>query len=167
VGPSPAYSYTACVAEVGVDLETGEVRVERLTLAHDCGRALNPDIVEGQIEGSAYMGLGEALLEESAFRRDEHKIPNLLDYKTPTILDTPHIDAIIVETDDREGPFGAKEAGEGPLNPVIPAIANAVADAIGVRVYATPILPESVLRALDASPSGRLRLKSAPSPVPV
>ncbi len=167
VGPSPAYSYTACVAEVGVDLETGEVRVERLTLAHDCGRALNPDIVEGQIEGSAYMGLGEALLEESAFRRGEHKIPNLLDYKTPTILDTPHIDAIIVETDDREGPFGAKEAGEGPLNPVIPAIANAVADAIGVRVYATPILPESVLRALDASPSGRLRLKSAPSPVPV
>lgn len=165
VGPSPAYSYSACIAEVEVDLETGAIRVEKMTLAHDCGRALNPDIVEGQIEGSAYMGLGEALMEESAFRAGEHKFPNLLDYKTPTILDTPKIEAIIIETDDKEGPFGAKEAGEGPLNPVIPAIANAVADAIGARVYATPITRESVLKALDATGSGALRLKS-PSPVP-
>ncbi len=159
VGPSPAYSYSACVAEVEVDFETGEVRVERIVLAHDCGRALNPRIVEGQIEGSAYMGMGEALMEESAFRNDLHRIPNLLDYKTPTILDTPRIDAIVIETKELEGPYGAKEAGEGPLNPVIPAIANAVADAIGARIYSTPITPERVLQALDGTP-GPLRLRA-------
>ncbi len=159
VGPSPAYSYSACVAEVEVDFETGEVRVERIVLAHDCGRALNPRIVEGQIEGSAYMGMGEALMEESAFRNDLHRIPNLLDYKTPTILDTPRIDAIVIETKELEGPYGAKEAGEGPLNPVIPAIANAVADAIGRRIYATPITPERVLQALDGT-AGPLRLRA-------
>uniref|UniRef100_E6Q3S5 Xanthine dehydrogenase, molybdenum binding subunit n=1 Tax=mine drainage metagenome TaxID=410659 RepID=E6Q3S5_9ZZZZ len=159
VGPSPAYSYSACVAEVNVDFETGEVRVERIVLAHDCGRALNPTIVEGQIEGSAYMGMGEALMEESAFRDDLHRIPNLLDYKTPTILDTPRIEAIVIETEELEGPYGAKEAGEGPLNPVIPAIANAVADAIGARIYATPITPERVLQALDGT-TGPLRLRA-------
>ena len=159
VGPSPAYSYSACVAEVEVDFETGEVRVERIVLAHDCGRALNPAIVEGQIEGSAYMGMGEALMEESAFRDDLHRIPNLLDYKTPTILDTPRIEAIVIETEELEGPYGAKEAGEGPLNPVIPAIANAVADAIGARIYATPITPERVLQALDGT-TGKLRLRA-------
>ncbi len=159
VGPSPAYSYSACVAEVEVDFETGEVRVERIVLAHDCGRALNPSIVEGQIEGSAYMGMGEALMEESAFRDDLHRIPNLLDYKTPTILDTPRIEAIVIETEELEGPYGAKEAGEGPLNPVIPAIANAVADAIGARIFATPIVPERVLQALDGT-TGPLRLRA-------
>ncbi len=159
VGPSPAYSFSACIAEVEVDLETGEVHVEKITLAHDCGRALNPDSVEGQIEGSAYMGLGEALMEESSFRGGLHKMPNLLDYKTPTILDTPEIEAIIIETDDKEGPFGAKEAGEGPLNPVIPAIANALADAIGARVYSTPITAEKVLKALEGADSGALRLR--------
>ena len=159
VGPSPAYSYSACVAEVEVDFETGEVRVERIVLAHDCGRALNPSIVEGQIEGSAYMGMGEALMEESAFRDDLHRIPNLLDYKTPTMLDTPRIEAIVIETEELEGPYGAKEAGEGPLNPVIPAIANAVADAIGARIFATPIVPERVLQALDGT-TGPLRLRA-------
>ncbi|MHB8462100.1 MAG: molybdopterin cofactor-binding domain-containing protein, partial [Vulcanimicrobiaceae bacterium] len=156
--------YTACVAEVDVDLETGEVHVENITLAHDCGRALNPDIVEGQIEGSAYMGLGEALFEESAFRGDLHRIPNLLDYKTPTMLDTPRINAIIIETEEKEGPFGAKEAGEGPLNPVIPAIANAIADAIAARLYATPMTPEKVLQALEGTP-GTLRLRHPVLPV--
>ena len=159
VGPSPAYSYSACVAEVEVDFETGEVRVDRIVLAHDCGRALNPSIVEGQIEGSAYMGMGEALMEESAFRDDLHRIPNLLDYKTPTMLDTPSIEAIVIETEELEGPYGAKEAGEGPLNPVIPAIANAVADAIGARIFATPIVPERVLQALDGT-TGPLRLRA-------
>jgi 4-hydroxybenzoyl-CoA reductase subunit alpha len=163
VGPSPAYSYSACVAEVDVDLETGEVKVEKITLAHDVGRAINPDSVEGQIEGGVYMGIGEALMEESAFRGIEHKIPNLLDYKTLTILDMPPVESIIIETDDREGPFGAKEAGQGPLNPVIPAIANAVADAIRARVYSTPITADKVLRALDASTGGVLRLRKAPA----
>ncbi len=105
------------------------------------------------------MGMGEALMEESAFRNDLHRIPNLLDYKTPTILDTPRIDAIVIETTELEGPYGAKEAGEGPLNPVIPAIANAVADAIGARIYSTPITPERVLQALDGTP-GPLRLRA-------
>jgi 4-hydroxybenzoyl-CoA reductase alpha subunit len=159
VGPSPAYSYSVCVAEVDVDLETGEVKVEKITLAHDAGRAINPDSVEGQIEGGVYMGLGEALMEEQIFRAGEHKIPNLLDYKTPTILDMPPVDSIIIETDDKEGPFGAKEAGQGPLNPVIPAIANAVADAIKARVDSTPITSEKVLKALDAAGGSVLRLK--------
>ncbi len=166
IGPSPAYSYSACVAEVDVDLETGEIKVEKLTLAHDVGRALNPDSVEGQIEGGVYMGLGEALFEEWPFRAGEHKIPNLLDYRTPTSLDTPPIEALIVETDDKEGPFGAKEAGQGPLNPVIPAIANAVADAIKARINSTPITPEKVLKALDASTGATLRLRKSPTPAP-
>lgn len=163
VGPSPAYSYSVCVAEVDVDLDTGEVKIEKITLAHDVGRAINPDSVEGQIEGGVYMGIGEAVMEESAFRGIEHKIPNLLDYKTLTILDMPPVESIIIETDDREGPFGAKEAGQGPLNPVIPAIANAVADAIKARVYSTPITSDKVLRALDASTGGVLRLRKAPA----
>lgn len=164
VGPSPAYSYSVCVAEVDVDLDTGEIKVEKLTLAHDVGRALNPDSVEGQIEGGVYMGLGEALYEEWPFRAGEHKSPNLLDYKTPTSLDTPPIEALIIETDDKEGPFGAKEAGQGPLNPVIPAIANAVADAIKARIYSTPITPEKVLKALDASTGATLKLRKVPTP---
>jgi 4-hydroxybenzoyl-CoA reductase alpha subunit len=148
VGPSPAYSYQACVAEVTVDTETGQLTVDRLTLAHDCGRALNPASVEGQIEGAAYMGYGEAIGEEQIFRGGLHKKPSLLEYKIPTTLDTPEIKAIIIETVDAEGPFGAKEAGEGPLNPVVPAIANAVFDAIGVRIDETPITPEKILAAL-------------------
>lgn len=159
VGPAPAYSYSACVAEVEVDLETGSVTVEKLTVAHDCGAVLNRDAVEGQIEGGAYMGLGEALMEASAYRDGLHRTPSLLDYKTPTILDTPTIEAIIIETHDKEGPFGAKEVGQGPLNPVIPAIANAVADAIGARMHATPITPESVLRALQKTNAGGLHLR--------
>jgi 4-hydroxybenzoyl-CoA reductase alpha subunit len=148
VGPTPAYSYQAAVAEVSVDLETGVVTVDRITSAHDCGRALNPPSVEGQIEGAAYMGYGEAVAEEQVFRGGLHKKPSLLEYKLPTSLDTPDLRAIVVETIDPEGPFGAKEAGEGPLNPVIPAIANAVYDAIGVRFDETPITPAKVLDAL-------------------
>jgi 4-hydroxybenzoyl-CoA reductase subunit alpha len=148
VGPTPAYSYQAAVAEVTVDLETGMVTVDKVTTAHDCGRALNPANVEGQVEGSAYMGYGEIIGEEQVFRGGLHKKPSLLDYKIPTSLDTPALEAIVVESVDAEGPFGAKEAGEGPLNPVIPAIANAVYDAIGVRFDETPITAEKVLDAL-------------------
>ena len=148
VGPTPAYSYQASVAEVSVDLETGVLTVDRIVTAHDCGRALNPANVEGQIEGSAYMGYGEIIGEEQVFRGGLHKKPSLLEYKIPTSLDTPTLEAILVETVDAEGPFGAKEAGEGPLNPVIPAIANAVYDAIGVRFDETPITPDKVLEAL-------------------
>jgi len=148
VGPTPAYSYQASVAEVSVDLDTGTLTVDKITTAHDCGRALNPPNVEGQIEGSAYMGYGEIMVEEQIFRGGLHKKPSLLDYKLPTSLDTPELEAILIETNDSEGPFGAKEAGEGPLNSVIPAIANAVYDAIGVRFDETPITAEKVLDAL-------------------
>jgi CO/xanthine dehydrogenase Mo-binding subunit len=133
---------------VSVDLDTGQLTVERITTAHDCGRALNPVNAEGQVEGSAYMGYGETLVEEQVFRGGLHKKPSLLDYKIPTSLDTPELASILVETVDSEGPYGAKEAGEGPLNPVIPAIANAVYDAIGVRFDETPITAEKILDAL-------------------
>ena len=169
VGISPAYSYTACVAEVEVDPETYNIKVEKLWVAHDCGRALNPTLVAGQIEGSAYMGFGEAVLEEQVFRKGLHKIPSLLEYKLPTIYDTPEIISFQVESNDREGPYGAKEAGEGPLNPIIPAIANAVYDAIKARVDSTPITPDKIARALKGQQrqkTGDLRPQPAePAPV--
>jgi 4-hydroxybenzoyl-CoA reductase alpha subunit len=157
VGPTPAYSYSACAVEVQVDPETGDLRVERVWIAHDGGTAINPLLVEGQVEGSVYMGLGEALMEESAFRpHGLHKLPSLLEYKSPTTLDTPEITTILVETHDPEGPFGAKEAGQGPLLPVIPAVANAVYDAVGVRIDEVPITPEKILKALDLKARGKL-----------
>jgi 4-hydroxybenzoyl-CoA reductase alpha subunit len=155
VGPSPCYSYSACVVELTVDVETGGVKVRDVWIAHDVGRALNPLLVQGQIEGSVYMGLGEALMEEQVFRKGLHKIPSMLEYKSPTTLETPEIHALLVETDEPEGPFGAKEAGQGPLLPVIPALANAVYDAVGVRVDEVPITPEKILRALGLAARGK------------
>jgi 4-hydroxybenzoyl-CoA reductase subunit alpha len=101
------------------------------------------------------MGIGEALMEAQVFRKGVHKTPSMLDYKSPTTLETPEIHTILVETDDPEGPFGAKEAGQGPLLPVIPAIANAVYDAVGVRIDEVPITPEKILRALDLKRQGK------------
>ena len=150
VGPSPAYSFTAATAEVEVDFETGILEVKKLTVAHDLGRALNPVVCEGQIEGGMYMGYGEAVVEEQIFRKGLHKQPSLLEYKIPTSLDTPELEAMIVETVDAEGPFGAKEVGQGPLAPVIPAIANAAYDAIGIRFDSTPITADKIMRALEA-----------------
>ena len=171
VGPSPAYSYSTCVAQVLVDMETGEVVVEKLWMAHDVGQSINPLLVAGQVEGGAYMGYGEAIMEQQIFRKGRHKIPSLLDYKLPTTLDTPEIETILIEIPDREGPFGAKEAGQGPLNPVIPAIANAVYDAIGVRVDEVPITPDKILKALKAEStttraSTRLQVPPAEAPSP-
>lgn len=162
IGASPAYSFTAHVAEVEVDPETGVVRVEKIWIAHDCGRALNPVLVEGQMEGSAYMGYAEALFEQQIFKDAEHgraglhNAPSLLDYRLPTSLDTPALEALIVESIDPEGPYGAKEAGEGPLHPSIPAIANAIFDAVGVRMDAMPFSPPRVWRALQ-DPAARER----------
>jgi len=150
VGPSPSYSYSAQVAEVSVDPETGRVNVERIIAAHDCGRALNPLTVEGQIEGSVYMGLGQALQEEMVWKDGRLMNPTLLEYRIPATLETPEIESIIVESHDPEGPFGAKEAGEGSLAATIPAVANAVYDAVGVRINSLPITPEKVLAALRA-----------------
>ncbi|HIF57606.1 MAG TPA: aldehyde oxidase [Gemmatimonadetes bacterium] len=169
IGASPAYSFTAHVAEVEVDVETGVVEVEKIWIAHDCGRALNPVLVEGQMEGSAYMGFGEALMEEQIFKSSEqgraglHNAPSLLDYRIPTSLDTPELESLIVESIDPEGPYGAKEAGEGPLHPSIPAIANAIYDAIGVRVDRLPFSPPNMWRAIEgAREAGTLVKPSIP-----
>jgi CO/xanthine dehydrogenase Mo-binding subunit len=166
VGPSPCYSYSACVVELDVDEETGEVVLHDVWIAHDIGRALNPLLVEGQVEGSIYMGIGEALMEAQVFRKGLHKQPSMLDYKSPTTMETPEIHTILVETDDPEGPFGAKEAGQGPLLPVIPAIANAVYDAVGVRVDEIPITPEKVLKGLELQRQGKLP-RVGPERIPV
>jgi 4-hydroxybenzoyl-CoA reductase subunit alpha len=158
IGASPAYSFTAHVVEVEVDVETGRVRVENCWIAHDCGRALNPMLVAGQIEGSAYMGIAEALLESHDVNRfGLHAGPSLLDYRIPTSIDTPELHALIVESLDPEGPYGAKEAGEGPLHPSIPAISNAVFDAVGIRLRHLPFTPARVLAALSETrvPPGR------------
>jgi 4-hydroxybenzoyl-CoA reductase alpha subunit len=156
IGASPAYSATAHVVEVHVDRDTGVVRVARVWAAHDCGRAIHPVMVEGQIEGSVSMGVSEAMLEEQAFRDDGlHAGPSLLDYRIQTSLDVPTIAAFLVESVDPAGPYGAKEAGEGPLHPAIPAIANAIWRAVGVRMRDMPFTPERVLAALrarDATP---------------
>jgi 4-hydroxybenzoyl-CoA reductase alpha subunit len=157
VGPSPAYSYSACVAQVDVDPETGVVRVERIWIAHDVGRAINPASVVGQVEGSVYMGLGEALMEQMAYRGERnvmHKIPSLLEYKSPTTLEMCDVVTYLVEDPDPNGPLGAKECGQGPLLPVPPAVANAVYDAVGVRVDEVPITPEKVFRALRKKAKG-------------
>jgi CO/xanthine dehydrogenase Mo-binding subunit len=106
-------------------------------------------LVLGQIEGSVYMALGEALMEEQAFRKGRHRIPSMLDYKSPTTLEMPPVESILVETLDPEGPYGAKEVGQGPLLPVIPAVVNAILDAVGARVSEVPVTPEKVLAALD------------------
>ncbi|MEQ1832408.1 MAG: xanthine dehydrogenase family protein molybdopterin-binding subunit [Candidatus Eisenbacteria bacterium] len=160
IGASPAYSFTAHVAEVECDPETGFVQVKKIWVAHDCGRALSPVAVEGQMEGSAYMGFGEALLETQTYKPAAvghgaglHHGPSLLDYRMPTSLDTPELQALIVESVDPEGPYGAKEAGEGPLHPSIPAIANAIHDALGIRCDRLPFSPPSVLAALRAGDS--------------
>jgi len=170
IGASPAYSFTAHVAEVEVDPDTGIVDVVKIWVAHDCGRALNPVLVEGQMEGSAYMGFGEALMEEHVFkdanhgRAGLHHGPSLLDYRIPTSLDTPELESLIVESIDPEGPYGAKEAGEGPLHPSIPAIANAIYDAVGVRMDRLPFSPPAVWRALRAArASGAVGKPPAPS----
>ena len=154
VGPSPCYSYSACVVELTVDDETAEIVLDDVWIAHDIGRALNPLLVEGQVEGSIYMGIGEALMEEQVFRKGLHKTPSLLDYKSPTTLETPNIHTMLVETDDPEGPFGAKEAGQGPLLPVIPAIANAIHHALGIRIDEIPITPDKIMRALSLKAQG-------------
>ncbi len=158
VGPSPSYSYTAAVVAVDVDPETGIYEVEKIWVAHDVGRALNPALVVGQVEGGVYMGLGEAMMEEMAYRgnrRGVHKIPSMLEYKTPTSMEMPEVVTYLVEDPDPNGPFGAKEAGQGPLLPIIPAVANAVFDAVGVRVDEVPVSPEKVFDAMVRKQKGQ------------
>ncbi len=158
VGPSPAYSYSAAVAEVDVDPDTGIVIVERIWIAHDIGKSINPMLVMGQVEGSVYMGLGEILMEEMTYRGNRnvvHKFPSMLEYKSPTTMEMCDVKTYLVEDPDPNGPYGAKEVGQGPLLPVPPAVANAVYDAVGVRIDEVPITPEKVLKALKDKSRGR------------
>jgi 4-hydroxybenzoyl-CoA reductase alpha subunit len=163
VGPSPAYSYTACVLEIDVDPSTGSFVVPKIYIAHDVGRAINPTLVMGQVEGSVYMGLGEAMMEEMTYRRLPrklsnalvHKFPSMLEYKSPTFLDMPEVVTYLVEDPDPNGPFGAKEAGQGPLLPIMPALCNAIFDAVGVRIDQVPVSPHMVLKALRDKERGR------------
>jgi 4-hydroxybenzoyl-CoA reductase subunit alpha len=158
VGPTPTYSYSASVIEVEVDPDTGWLEVQKVWIAHDIGRALNPVLTRGQVEGSVYMALGEALMEESTFRRLPpklspalvHKFPSMLEYKSPSTMEMPPVETYLIEEPDERGPFGAKEVGQGPLLPVMPALANAVFDAVGARVDEIPITPEKIVKALAA-----------------
>jgi 4-hydroxybenzoyl-CoA reductase alpha subunit len=169
VGPSPAYSYSAAVAEVDVDSATGIVTVERVWIAHDIGRSINPMLVMGQVEGSVYMGLGEILMEEMVYRGNRnvvHKFPSMLEYKSPTTMEMCDVKTYLIEDPDPNGPFGAKEVGQGPLLPVPPAVANAVYNAVGVRIDEVPITPEKVLKALrekSKGGDGRFGPKSIPT----
>jgi 4-hydroxybenzoyl-CoA reductase subunit alpha len=158
VGPSPAYSYSAAIAEVDVDPETCITTVERIWIGHDIGRSINPALVMGQVEGGVYMGLGEVLMEEMVYRGNRnvvHKFPSMLEYKSPTTMEMCDVKTFLIEDPDPNGPFGAKEVGQGPLLPVMPAVVNAIYDAVGVRVDEVPASPEKVLAALKAKARGQ------------
>ena len=169
VGPSPAYSYSCAVAEVEVDPATGIVSVPHIWIAHDVGQSINPLLVIGQVEGSVYMGLGEALMEEMTYRDAErnvvHHHPSMLEYKSPTTLEMCNVTTYLVGEKDKQGPFGAKEAGQGPLLPVMPAVANAIYDAVGVRIDEVPCSPHKVLRALKEKMKGK-EARYGPTSVP-
>lgn len=148
---SPAYSFMTQAAEVEVDPKTGRVKVLKMVTAHDCGKAINPMLVEGQLEGSVVGGMGQALYENVIMERGQVLNPSFLDYGIPTTMEIPSIESIEVETNDPEGPFGAKESGEGTQLSPAPAIVNAIYDAIGVRFTSLPVTPDRVLEALEKS----------------
>ncbi|MGO9375506.1 MAG: molybdopterin cofactor-binding domain-containing protein [Syntrophobacteraceae bacterium] len=149
VGTSPAYGCSAQVVELSVDEGTGKITIEKMTDAHDCGQAINRTSVEAQMEGSLSMGLGEALYEEVKFDNKGRVVNgDLAEYKIVTALDMPPVEAIIVESNEPNGPYGAKEVGEGAIMPTIPAILNAVYDAVGVRIFELPMSPERVYMAI-------------------
>lgn len=145
---STGYPFAAHVAEVEVDPETGLVKILKYYAAHDSGKIINRSLAEGQVEGGISQGIGYALTEQVLFNKGRVLNGNLLDYKVPTALDMPEIKCYFVEAEEPEGPFGAKGLGEPTLIPVAPAIANAIYDAVGVRIKSLPITSEKILRAL-------------------
>jgi len=149
IGGTMGYSYSAQVVEVTVDEETGVVTVDKVWVAHDCGKALNRLTVEGQVQGSVWMGMGQAMSEEAAYHDGLMVTANMLDYRVPTIQDSPPIEVGIVESIDPHGPFGAKEAGEGSLAAFLPALTNAIADATGLRFNDLPVTPDRVFAAVE------------------
>ena len=153
---SPAYSFGSTGAEVKVDPDTGRVQLLRLIISHDCGRAINPMTVEGQLEGCAVMGAGATLTEHLMLKDGQVLSPSFLDYRLPTALDFQEVDCAIVESFEPKGPYGAKEAGEGTILSVAPAIANALYDAVGIRITDLPLTPEKVLASLERKLAGRV-----------
>ncbi len=149
IGGSMAFAYAAQVVEVTVDPDTAEIKVDQVWVAHDCGKALNPLTVEGQIQGSVWMGMGQAMTEETRYHKGLLISGNMLDYRVPTFVESPPIEAHIVESIDPHGPFGAKEAGEASLAGFLPALTSAVADAMGVRAHELPVTPDRLLRILE------------------
>jgi 4-hydroxybenzoyl-CoA reductase subunit alpha len=149
IGGTMGYSYSAQVVEVSVDEETGVVTVDKVWVAHDCGRALNRLTVEGQVQGSVWMGMGQAMSEEAAYHDGLLLTANMLDYRVPTIQDSPPMEVGIIESIDPHGPFGAKEAGEGSLAAFLPALTNAIADATGLRFNDLPVTPDRVFAAIE------------------
>jgi len=163
------YSYHGTVAEVEVDTETGVVEVLKLYSAVDCGKAINPMFVEGQIQGGALQGIGLALCEDgypymtdtngvSPYFSTEFRHTNLSDYAIPTSMDVPEIHPYIIERPDSDGPFGAKASGEVTLNSVAPAITNAIYNAVGVRIFDLPATPEKILKALKEKEKGKMEV---------
>jgi xanthine dehydrogenase molybdenum-binding subunit len=148
---SAAYTFGVQAVDVEVDVETGQVRVLKVVAAHDVGKAINPMYVEGQIEGGVLSGIGYALMEEAQVKEGRLLNPTFLDYRLPGMCDMPEIESVIIESIDPEGPFGAKGIGEPPLIPTAPAIANAIYDAIGIRLRELPMTPERVLAAIQNS----------------
>jgi 4-hydroxybenzoyl-CoA reductase subunit alpha len=148
VGSTAGFSYAAQVVEVRVDEDTGVVKVERVWVAHDCGFAINPLAVEGQVQGAVWMGMGQALSEETGYHDGLPLRPNMLDYRIPTIVESPPIEVKLIESHDPLGPFGAKEASEGALHSFAPALANAICDAIGIRLTDLPATPDRVFEAI-------------------
>lgn len=147
----PDYAYGAHAIEVAVDIETGEVTVLKSIAAHDVGQCINRSAVDGQIHGGTQNGLGYALSEEMLYKEGRLITPSFSEYLMPTAMDMPHVETIILESRSGLGPFGAKGIGEPSMTPVAPAVANAIADAIGVRVFEMPITPERIWRALEAA----------------
>ena len=148
VGSSPGFSYATTVAEVSVDEDTGQVSVDKIWCAHDCGFAINPLSVEGQIQGGVWMGLAQAMSEETRYQAGMHMNSNFLDYRFPTIMESPDIEIKLIEPIDPNGPFGAKEASEGALSSVLGAVASAVRDAVGIEMTETPMTPDRILSKL-------------------
>ena len=162
IGGTMGYSYSAQVVEVSVDEETGVVTVDKVWVAHDCGKALNRLSVEGQVQGSVWMGMGQAMSEETAYHDGLLLTANMLDYRVPTIQDSPPIEVGIVESNDPHGPFGAKEAGEGSLAAFLPALTNAIADATGLRFNDLPVTPDRVFAAHGEAGARRARATAVP-----
>jgi 4-hydroxybenzoyl-CoA reductase subunit alpha len=166
IGGTMGYSYSAQVVEVTVDEDTGVVTIDKVWVAHDCGKALNRLTVEGQVQGSVWMGMGQAMSEETGYHQGLLITGNMLDYRVPTIQDSPPIEVGIVESNDPHGPFGAKEAGEGSLAAFLPALTNAIADAVGERFNDLPVTPDRVFAALEkrrrASNGGLAGIRARP-----